>query len=256
MISQNISYAADSPVKNLLDVIYDKDKKGLPVIFFVHGGSWMSGSKDMYTRLGENFLEKGMVSVIISYRLFPDTDVFGMVEDSRAALKWCIEHISEFGGDKNKIYLMGHSAGGHLAAVAGLSEKEPQKHIAGFIMVDAFGLSAHHFLSEYSMMMPEFFANVFGKQKEKWYLVSPDKLIRKDLPPFLILTGGSTYPFLVFDNKNFAGLLGSLNVSCKHITLPYLSHMQMIFQFENKRSEIYDVILKWMKTESLPVNYK
>jgi acetyl esterase/lipase len=250
MIQKNISYADLSPHKNLLDVIYEPGAGGRPVIFFIHGGSWMSGSKDLYTGLGENFLTRDFVSVIISYRLFPATDVYGMVDDCRSAFAWCLENVENYGGDKRKIYLMGHSAGGHLAAVTALSMAEPLNNIAGLIMVDAFGLSAHYFLSAYSLMLPDYFARVFGTQKEKWLQVSPDKMVRRDLPPFLILTGGSTYPFVAEDNRNFSRLLKENGVSCRHLTQSSLSHMQMILQFENKKAAVYDKITAWIEEVS------
>jgi acetyl esterase/lipase len=250
MIERNIRYAERSTEKNILDVVYEPGKTGSAVIFFIHGGSWMSGSKDMYTKLGENFLGKGFVSVIINYRLFPTTDLYGMAADCSDAFKWCKENIERFGGDREQIYLMGHSAGGHLAAVTGLSEADPNKFVAGFIIVDAFGLSAFHFLTEYGMMLPEFFIEVFGKDRQRWHLISPDKLLKGELPPFLILTGGATYPFLRFDNENFVDLLKKARNSCEHRVIPSLSHMQMIYQFENKNAKIYSEIQEWINNSN------
>jgi acetyl esterase/lipase len=252
MIKKDISYATRSKQQNLLDIIYDPGMHGRPVIFFIHGGSWMSGSKNMYTKLGEHLSEKGFVTVLISYRLFPQTDAFGMSDDCRDALSWCKQNISQFGGDPNKIILMGHSAGGHLAAVTGLSADRPRDHIAGFILIDAFGLSAFHFLTEYGIMVPEFFAEIFGKQKDKWPLVSPDKLMKEDLPPFLILTGGGTSPFLAFDNENFVNLLKKYKVDITHKILPAFSHMQMIYQFEEKNATVYDDIINWINSVATP----
>jgi acetyl esterase/lipase len=231
----------------MLDVLYDPEKSGMPVVFFIHGGSWMTGSKDMYTELGENFLLQDFVSVIISYRLFPETDVYGMTEDCSDAFTWCVNHIAEFGGDPKKIFLAGHSAGGHLAAVTGLRLAEPKNNIAGLLMIDAFGLSAYYFLSVHGVLVPEFFSGIFGRDSSKWPLASPDKLARKNSPPFLVLTGGATYPFLEFDNHNFVKLLRFLQVSYDHITIPYKSHMQMIYEFENIDSATFMDAISWMK---------
>jgi acetyl esterase/lipase len=245
MIKQNIAYAHASKMKNLLDVVYAPGKKDLPVIFFIHGGSWMSGSKNMYAKLGENFLARGFVSVIISYRLFPETDAFGMADDCRAAFKWCCENIKDYGGNPGKIYLTGHSAGGHLAAVTGLTDNP--KCVAGYILIDAFGLSAHHFLTSHSSFIPESFAGIFGKNSKRWPLVAPDKLIKEGLPPFLILLGGNTYPILQYDNEQFIKSLKDLDVPCELITIPGQSHMQMIYLFENRAHEVYDHVTGWMK---------
>lgn len=251
MIERNIAYADRSATKNLLDVIFDPDQKNLPVLFFIHGGSWMTGSKDMYTKLGENFLAKGFVSVIINYRLFPSTNIFGMVQDCRDAFEWSKNNITKYGGDAESIYLMGHSAGGHLAAVTGMSETMPKKNVAGFILVDAFGLSAYHFLSEHSQLIPEFLAEIFGLDNKRWAAVSPDQLIKAQLPPYLILTGEATYPFVTLDNQLFATALKSSRVMCEHKIIQRMSHMQMIYMFENTAHSIYSEIAEWMKKEEI-----
>lgn len=248
MIAKNIKYSNTSP-RNLLDVIYEPHASGLPVALFIHGGSWMTGSKDMYTKLGENFYARGFVTVIISYRLFPGTDVYGMIDDCRAALEWCKEHISEYGGNREQIFLMGHSAGGHLAAAAGLREEDPQKNIAGFILIDAFGLSAYYFLSIHGTMVPEFFSGIFGKIDSKWKLASPDKMVRENLPPFLILSGGETYPFLAYDNDSFVRLLKSKDNRCDQKIVPGRSHMQMIYEYEKVDTKTFQDTVLWMQKQ-------
>jgi acetyl esterase/lipase len=248
MIQRNIKYS-DTSKRNLLDVVYDPNASGLPVILFIHGGSWMTGSKDLYTKLGKNFYARGFVTVIISYRLYPNTDVYGMVEDCRAALTWCIDHIEEYGGSKEQIFLMGHSAGGHLAAATGLRQEEPKRNIAGFILIDAFGLSAYHFLSVHGVMVPEFFAGIFGKIDSKWHLAAPDKMVRENLPPFLMLSGGETYPFLAYDNDNFARLLRSKNNHCDHKIVPGRSHMQMIYEYDSVESKTFTDTVLWMQRQ-------
>lgn len=247
MIKKNIAYANRSKTRNLLDVIYNPAKTGMPVLFFIHGGSWMTGSKDMYTRLGENFLEKGFAAVIINYRLFPTTDIYGMVQDCRDAFTWCRDNIAEFKGDPARIFLAGHSAGGHLCAVTGLAEEDPAKNIRGFVLMDAFGLCANYFLTEHGTLIPEFFSGIFGKQKDKWPLASPDNLLKRGAPPFLILTGGNTYPFVNFDNSTFVSHLNQLAISNEHKIMDSYSHMQMIYEFESTTSILFTDTLKWMK---------
>ncbi|MCW3077055.1 MAG: alpha/beta hydrolase [Bacteroidetes bacterium] len=247
MIQKDISYASRSKNKNLLDVYYTDNKASLPVIFFIHGGSWMNGSKDLYSKLAQNFLAGGFVVVLISYRLYPSTDVYGMVEDCRSAFEWCKNNIANYGGDARKIYLTGHSAGGHLAAVTGLLEDRPSEKIAGFILIDAFGLCANYFLSQHSALIPDFFAGVFGKEAKSWAKVSPDQLIKKGSPPFLFLTGGGTYPYIAYDNEKFIGLLTDLKIENRHVVIPSKSHMQMIFEFENKNADVYREISLWIK---------
>lgn len=244
MIKREIKYGDKD--RNVLDVIYDAQKEALPLVIFIHGGSWMTGSKDMYARLGENLLPEGYVSVLINYRLFPVSDVYGMSDDCSAALAWCVKNIAGYGGDPKKIFLMGHSAGGHLAAVTALRHDDNLHSLKGVVLVDAFGLSAYHFLSVHGHMVPDFFAGVFGRNSERWPLASPDKLLKENAPPMLVLTGGSTYPFLAFDNENFISLLKTWGVKCEHRLYPSKTHMQMIYEYDNRNSRIFRETVEWL----------
>jgi acetyl esterase/lipase len=228
----------------LLDVIYDPSFKKRPVVIFIHGGSWMTGSKNLYTRLGENFHARQYVSVIINYRLFPATDVYGMVKDCSEAFEWTIKNIVQYGGDPENIILAGHSAGGHLAAVTGLSNSQ---RVKGLLLVDAFGLSALHFLTVHGMWIPEFLSQIFGNDKEKWKLASPDAMLSERLPSMYLLTGGNTYPFLTYDNENFVTEVKRTNNTVIHEIVPGKSHMQMIWMFESAKAKIYEKIDDWIK---------
>ncbi|HSZ25999.1 MAG TPA: alpha/beta hydrolase, partial [Cytophagaceae bacterium] len=153
-IYKDIHYAgksekpADDP-KQTLDVYVPQDKiKTKEVVVFIHGGSWNSGRKDTYRFLGRGFASKGIITVIINYRLTPEVNYLPMAMDCALAVKWVYEHITEYDGDPNKIMVAGHSAGGHLAALisndpyfwASLKMKNP---IKGCVLIDAFGLNMY-----------------------------------------------------------------------------------------------------------------
>ncbi|KAM9968671.1 hypothetical protein ACTFIW_000542 [Dictyostelium discoideum] len=90
------------------------NKKDLPVVIFMHGGSWGFGHKLQYILLGKKLSERGIVTMVINYRLIPKGNIDDMLEDIDTATSFCYENIENYGGDKNKIFLMGHSAGGHI----------------------------------------------------------------------------------------------------------------------------------------------
>lgn len=116
--TSDLAYGADARQK--LDVYAPKGAKGAPVLVFVHGGSWRNGDKSDYPFLGESFANEGYVTVVISYRLAPQTVFPGFVEDAALAIRWVEDHIGQYGGDPNRVFLMGHSAGAHIVALIGL----------------------------------------------------------------------------------------------------------------------------------------
>uniref|UniRef100_A0A7V3YLY5 Alpha/beta hydrolase n=1 Tax=Candidatus Caldatribacterium californiense TaxID=1454726 RepID=A0A7V3YLY5_9BACT len=91
----------------------------LPVFVFVHGGTWIGGSKDevLYSHFAREVLKAGYLFVSLDYRVYPKVRFSGILGDIRQALLWLFAHIEEYGGRK-RFVLCGHSAGAHLVALA------------------------------------------------------------------------------------------------------------------------------------------
>ena len=99
-----------------------KDSGGpAPVVVFFYGGSWKFGSRQQYRFMGEALTSRGYVAVIPDYRVYPNARFPMFVEDGADALRWVHDHIAEYGGDPERIYLMGHSAGAYIAAQLSLN---------------------------------------------------------------------------------------------------------------------------------------
>ena len=88
-----------------------------PVVVFFYGGSWQSGSRGNYLFVAQALTSRGYVAVLPDYRKYPETAFPGFVDDAAAAVRWTRDHAHEFGGDPARIFVMGHSAGAHLAAL-------------------------------------------------------------------------------------------------------------------------------------------
>ncbi|KAG0373869.1 hypothetical protein BGX24_011153 [Mortierella sp. AD032] len=121
----NVHYNSKRPSKTL-DVhapelnsqhTTDTATRKRPVIIFIYGGAWSSGSKQTYTLLGAQLRTMGYVAVIPDYTTFPRGRSKEMEEDIQMAIRWTQEHCETYGGDPNQIYLMGHSAGAHLCSL-------------------------------------------------------------------------------------------------------------------------------------------
>ncbi len=108
--------------KQVLDVVRPGKCANAPVIIFVHGGSWRWGQKDYHRSIGKQFARQGIVFLTINYRLFPDVRFPSFPQDIARSVKWVRQNISKYGGDNEKIFLMGHSAGAHCASLVGLDE--------------------------------------------------------------------------------------------------------------------------------------
>ena len=90
------------------------------VVVFLYGGDWQNGSKDDYAFVGQAFASRGFVTVLPNYRLWPAVAFPAFVQDAALAVRWAHDHAADFGGDPARLYLSGHSAGAHIAALVTL----------------------------------------------------------------------------------------------------------------------------------------
>jgi arylformamidase len=111
----NVAYGS-SP-RETLD-IYAADKPGGPVLVYIHGGYWRSGSKEDNCNFVPTFTKRGATVVLVEYDLCPSVTVSDIVRQTRASIAWIYKNIMRYGGDPGKLFISGHSAGGHLTAMA------------------------------------------------------------------------------------------------------------------------------------------
>ena len=103
--------------RQVLDVYAPPGAKNRPVVFWIHGGGWQAGDKSDVQRKPQVFMEKGYVFVSTNYRLLPGVDMATIVRDVAKSIHWVHDHVAEYGGDPNRLLVMGHSAGAQLAAL-------------------------------------------------------------------------------------------------------------------------------------------
>ena len=111
----NVPYGT-SP-REMVD-IYAADKPRGPVLIYIHGGYWRSGSKEDNCNFVPTFTKRGVTVVLVEYDLCPEVTVTDIVRQTRSSIAWVYKHIVLYGGNPTKLFLSGHSAGGHLTAMA------------------------------------------------------------------------------------------------------------------------------------------
>jgi acetyl esterase/lipase len=115
-IVRDLPYGAD-PRQKLDLYVPDVPPPKMPVILFFYGGSWESGTKDLYLALGQAFASKGIMVAVADYRLFPQIRYPAFVEDSARAFAYVHAHAAQYGGDPARLFLAGHSAGAYNAVM-------------------------------------------------------------------------------------------------------------------------------------------
>jgi acetyl esterase/lipase len=116
-VVRSIPYADPAHERQVLDVYSPHNAKNLPVVFWIHGGGWQTGDKTSVQMKPQFFVDKGFVFVSTNYRLLPGVDMATIVRDIAKSIRWVHDHVAEHGGDPNRFFVMGHSAGAQLAAL-------------------------------------------------------------------------------------------------------------------------------------------
>jgi len=123
VFKQNLPYVPQGHERQVLDVYSPPGAKNLPVVFWIHGGGWQAGDKSSIQVKPQFFQDNGFVFVSTNYRLLPQVEMGVIFTDIAKSLRWVHEHIAEYGGDPNRILVMGHSAGAQLAALISIDER-------------------------------------------------------------------------------------------------------------------------------------
>ena len=181
--TRDLAYGSEA--RQRLDVYAPKDTAIHPLVVFFHGGSWTMGRKSQYAFMGAALATRGYITVIPDYRLYPEVRFPNFVEDSARAVAWVREHAQELRGDPDRIVLMGHSAGAHMAAMLALnSDYLERAGVPSYSIVGLVGLSGPYALDPNSDTLRTIFAVPYTE--DDW---RPVHFVTNRAPPTLLLHG-------------------------------------------------------------------
>jgi acetyl esterase/lipase len=182
-VANDARYGA-GPRRTLDVYVPERRPTRAPVIVFFYGGGWSNGAKEHYSFVGDAFAAQGFVTIVPDYRIYPEVRFPGFVEDAAAALHWVRDNVSRYGGDPDRIVLVGHSAGAHIAMLTALDPRYADAADRGAIR-GLVGLAGPYAFDNFDMPLLH---NVFGGVEEPMTTM-PLHYVRRDAPPILILHG-------------------------------------------------------------------
>lgn len=225
---RNIAYRTDKeadPVKHKLDLYLPRGERDFPVVFFVHGGGWNSGNKELYAALGQSMARNGIGAVLINYRLTPKVKFPTHVEDVAKAFAWTYANIARYGGRTDRIILFGHSAGGHLVSLLATDEKYLKSENRSFADIRAVvTISGVYAVDEIYGL----YTGVFGRDREDRRDASPRHHVRANHPPFLILYADKDLPTIEKVSEEFFNDLRKAKCDVRAQKISNRTHISII----------------------------
>jgi len=265
----NIPYAGDTLLKHLLDIyVPHPNKKNTPLVVWIHGGAWMLNDK--YADMGymqntvKSFIDSGYALASIDYR-YSTTAVFpAQIQDVNEAVEFLYNHAAKYNLDKNRIAVIGFSAGGHLASLMALSNNDDVKEFCppgkkiNFKIRCAFDFygpsdlvmlatnpdtSVNNERNPVSILLGAMPVNRPDLAK----IASPVTYVDKNDPPFLIVQGEKDESVPNTESKILSSWLTLAGVPNKLIIVPGAPHYGKMFDADYIRKNIFDYLDKYMK---------
>jgi acetyl esterase/lipase len=179
-----------------------------PVIVFWHGGSWKSGDKADYRFVGAALAQLGYVAILPNYRHYPQVRMQGFMSDAAQAALWASARAGDFGGDRRRFYLMGHSAGAHLAALLALDPSYFAATGSAPPIAGVIGLSGPY---DFLPLLEADDQDMFGPP-HNYPRSQPINFSRVDAPPMLLVQGLQDTTVWPKNSRNLAAALAALGV--------------------------------------------
>ncbi len=219
----DLEYAPDRGLA--LDVYAPLDRSSAPVVVFFYGGRWSSGDRAGYRFLGQALAARGLVVVIPDYRQYPAIRFPAFVDDGAQAVAWVLARIGEFGGDAARVFVMGHSAGAHIAAMLALDGSflrrvgADRNQLRGMI-----GLAGpYDFLPSADIDLQD----IFGPPAN-YPRALPVHFADGDNPPLLLLHGENDTKVKIRNTRHLQAAVMKTGGPVTVVIYPRMSHLRLV----------------------------
>jgi acetyl esterase/lipase len=234
----------DTSARNVLDVFHRLDRPtGCPTLLQVHGGGWVIGDKKEQGRpLMLHLAKKGWVCFAPNYRLSPKATFPDHLVDVKRAIAWVREHGHEYGADPGFLVLTGGSAGGHLTALAALTQNDPE-YQPGFEDADTsvsgcvpyygvYDIAGETNTRESRVRTRRLLAKIVMKTRDQaaYEKASPISRVHADAPPFFVIHGRNDTLVPVAEARLLVERLRAVSASpVLYLELPGTEHAFDVF---------------------------
>lgn len=198
-----------------------------PVVIFYYGGAWDRGSKADYRFVGRTLAARGFIAIVPDYRVYPEVVFPGFIDDAAAATAWAFENVPRFNGDPAQVFLMGHSAGAHIAAMLALNDA----------YLDARGVSPTQLAGWIGLSGPYDFLPLQSRRLKKIFgdpaprATQPIEFVSATAPPALLISGDADSTVIPRNTRRLAERLRASGVEVREVIYPDVGHARTVAAF-------------------------
>jgi acetyl esterase/lipase len=210
-----------------------------PIVVFFYGGGWDSGDKADFRFVGAALAEAGFIALVPNYRRYPEAMFPAFMQDAAQAVAWTRAHAQEWGGDPENIFVVGHSAGAHIAVLLALDEHYLQE-VGGTTrwLRGAVGLSGPY---DFLPFREAYLNRLFGPP-ENFPRSQPINYVRADAPPLLLMHGLQDTRVRVENTRSLTQAMHAVGGRVTAVYFEGAGHTDLVAAFSNVKRHRWPVI--------------
>lgn len=229
--------------------IFPARRPGAPVLVFIHGGWWRLLSSKEFSLIARGLVAHDITVVITNYSLCPKVPISEITRQSRAALSWVYQNIAAFNGDPERIFVAGHSAGGHQVGMLALTDWKGEYGLPADVIKGGMPISGLFDLTpfRYSWLQPKLLLDyeIIQRQSPLFHVPQDGSGI-----PMLITLGGDESAEFHRQSATFADAWRASGAAVRTLDQPGKNHLTAIGGFEDPASPLCSALLDFMRNPS------